>query len=105
LPLLLRFGEIGHQSPFELVAGARKKTFSTSETNSLSMKLKVTLEEAEEGGYIVSCPALPGCHSQGDTVEEALENIKEAIKGCLESLSEERMSSLTTQGKIIEVTV
>jgi len=69
------------------------------------MKLKVTLEEDEEGGYIVSCPALPGCHSQGDTAEEALENIKEAIEGCLESLSEERMSSLTTQGKIIEVTV
>lgn len=47
------------------------------------MKLKVTLEEAEEGGYIVSCPALPGCHSQGDTAEEALENIREAIEGCL----------------------
>ncbi|MCR3884779.1 type II toxin-antitoxin system HicB family antitoxin [Methanotrichaceae archaeon M04Ac] len=69
------------------------------------MKLKVTLEEAEEGGYIVSCPALPGCHSQGDTAEEALDNIKEAIEGCLESLSEERMGTLTTQGKIVEVTV
>jgi predicted RNase H-like HicB family nuclease len=69
------------------------------------MKLKVTLEEAEEGGYIVSCPALPGCHSQGDTAEEALENIREAIEGCLESLSDEKISSLTTQGKIIEVTV
>jgi len=69
------------------------------------MKLKVTLEETEEGGYIVSCPALPGCHSQGDTAEEALENIKVAIEGCLESLSEERMGTLTTQGKIVEVTV
>ena len=69
------------------------------------MKLKVTLEEAEEGGYIVSCPALPGCHSQGDTADEALENIKEAIEGCLESLSEERMGTLSNQGKIIEVTV
>jgi len=55
------------------------------------MKLKVTLEEAEEGGYIVGCPTLPGCHSQGDTVEEGLENIKEAIEGCLESLSEEML--------------
>jgi len=69
------------------------------------MKLKVTLEEAEEGVYIVSCPALPGCHSQGDTAEEALENIREAIEGCLESLSDEKISSLTTQGKIVEVTV
>ena len=51
------------------------------------MKFKVVLEE-EVGGYVVSCPAIPGCHSQGDTVEEALENIKEAITACLESLGE-----------------
>ena len=50
------------------------------------MNLKVVLQEAEEGGYIVSCPALPGSHSQDDNVEEALKNIKEAIVGCLESL-------------------
>ena len=50
------------------------------------MKLKVVLKDAEEGGYTVSCPALPGCHSQGDTIEEALDNIKEAIFGCLKSL-------------------
>ena len=43
------------------------------------MNLKVVLQEAQEGGYIVSCPALPGCHSQGDNAEEALKNIKEAI--------------------------
>jgi len=50
------------------------------------MNFKVVLQEAEEGGYIVSCPALPGCHSQGDNVDEALKNIEEAIVGCLESL-------------------
>jgi predicted RNase H-like HicB family nuclease len=61
------------------------------------MKLKVTLEEAEEGGYIVSCPALPGCHSQGDTADEALENILEAIEGCLESLSEETLYNRNKQ--------
>jgi predicted RNase H-like HicB family nuclease len=61
------------------------------------MKLKVTLEEAEEGGYIVSCPVLTGCHSQGDTAEEALENIKEAIEGCLESLSEETLYNRNKQ--------
>jgi predicted RNase H-like HicB family nuclease len=69
------------------------------------MNLKVVLQEAEEGGYIVSCPALPGCHSQGDNVEEALKNIKEAIVGCLESLSEERTRLTGSSGRIVEVTV
>jgi len=69
------------------------------------MNFKVVLQEAEEGGYIVSCPALPGCHSQGDTADEALENIKEAIVGCLESLAEERTRLLGAPGRIVEVTV
>jgi len=48
---------------------------------------KVILEPDEEaGGYVVSCPALPGCYSQGDTIDEALENIKEAIQLCLEDM-------------------
>jgi predicted RNase H-like HicB family nuclease len=63
------------------------------------MNFKVVLQEAEEGGYIVSCPALPGCHSQGDSMEEALKNIKEAIVGCLESLGEERTKLLELFGK------
>ena len=50
----------------------------------------VVLQQEDDGGYIVSCPALLGCHSQGDSMEEALENIKEAIAVCLESLVEER---------------
>jgi antitoxin HicB len=45
---------------------------------------KVILEPDENGGYIVTCPSLPGCYSQGESVEEALENIKEAIALCLE---------------------
>lgn len=44
------------------------------------MKLKVILEKAEEGGYVIHVPSLPGCISQGETKEEALENIKEAIQ-------------------------
>ena len=43
------------------------------------MELKVILEEQEEGGYTVYVPALPGCISQGDNLEEAVNNIKEAI--------------------------
>ncbi|HNQ55675.1 MAG: hypothetical protein BWY13_00814 [Euryarchaeota archaeon ADurb.Bin190] len=69
------------------------------------MNFKVVLQEAEEGGYIVSCPALPGCHSQGDSMDEALENIKEAIAGCLESLAEERTRLLGASERIVEVTV
>jgi antitoxin HicB len=47
----------------------------------------VLLEPDEEsGGYVVSCPSLPGCYSQGDTIEEALENIREAILLCLEDM-------------------
>lgn len=47
------------------------------------MKFRVTLIESEEG-FAVSCPALRGCHSQGSTKDEALENIKIAIKEWLE---------------------
>lgn len=52
------------------------------------MKFSVVTEKDKEGGYVVSCPAIKGCHSQGDTVEEALSNIKEAITGCLKTLNE-----------------
>lgn len=50
---------------------------------------KVLLEPDEEvGGYVVTCPTLPGCYSQGETVEEALANIREAIELCLEDMIE-----------------
>ena len=48
------------------------------------MKIKVILETQEEGGYAVYAPSLPGCISEGDTREEALGNIKEAIELYLE---------------------
>jgi predicted RNase H-like HicB family nuclease len=43
--------------------------------------------DEEDGGYVAECPAIPGCVSEGDTVEVALANIKEAIEACLESLA------------------
>ena len=49
------------------------------------MKVKVILEKAEEGGYIVYAPSLRGCISQGETREEALKNIKEAVELYLEA--------------------
>ena len=51
------------------------------------MKFTVVLTpDEEDGGYVAECPAIHGCVSEGDTVEEALANIREAIEGCLESL-------------------
>jgi predicted RNase H-like HicB family nuclease len=50
---------------------------------------KVILEPDESGGYVVTCPSFTGCYSQGDTIEEALENIKEAILLCIEELQAE----------------
>ena len=47
---------------------------------------KVFIEPDETGGYVVSCPSLAGCYSQGESIEEALENIKEAIMLCLEDM-------------------
>jgi predicted RNase H-like HicB family nuclease len=48
---------------------------------------KVFLERDEEyGGYVVVCPSLPGCYSQGKSVEDALANIREAIELCLEDM-------------------
>ena len=53
---------------------------------------KVLLEPDEEvGGYVVTCPALPGCYTVGDTIDEALENIKEAILLCLEDLQAQQL--------------
>jgi len=49
------------------------------------MKLIVTLERDEIGMVVAECPAIPGCISQGKTEEEALANIREAIRACIES--------------------
>jgi len=46
--------------------------------------------DTEDGGYWVECPDIPGCASRGDTIEEALTMIKDAIKGCLETLPKKK---------------
>jgi predicted RNase H-like HicB family nuclease len=81
------------------------EAFLSCDGKGVSMKFKVILEGAEEGGYIASCPALPGCHSEGDTVEEALDNIREAIAGCIESLNEEKGKAFGSHVMVVEVTV
>ncbi len=52
------------------------------------MKLEVIIEKGESGYYVAEVPALPGCISQGKTVEEAVTNIKEAIAGWLEVMND-----------------
>ncbi|MBI5789014.1 MAG: type II toxin-antitoxin system HicB family antitoxin [Candidatus Schekmanbacteria bacterium] len=47
------------------------------------MKLKVIVHKAEEGGFWAEVPAIPGCYTQDDTWEELLQNIYEAVEGCL----------------------
>ena len=47
------------------------------------MKIKVVVHEAEEGGYWAEVPAIPGCATQGETMEELRSNLREAIEGCL----------------------
>jgi predicted RNase H-like HicB family nuclease len=47
------------------------------------MKLRVIVHDAEEGGYWAEVPAIPGCATQGETFEELLQNLYEAVEGCL----------------------
>jgi predicted RNase H-like HicB family nuclease len=47
------------------------------------MKIKVVVHEAEEGGYWAEVPAIPGCATQGESMEELLQNLREAVEGCL----------------------
>ena len=56
--------------------------------NSSQMKLKVVIHKAEEGGFWAEVPAIAGCMTQGDSFEELLSNIYEAVEGCL-SIKEE----------------
>jgi predicted RNase H-like HicB family nuclease len=67
------------------------------------VKLKVLIHPAEEGGYWAEVPSLRGCYSQGETLEEVYENIREAIEGWLEVAGEEVQSKGDAQIAEIEV--
>jgi predicted RNase H-like HicB family nuclease len=66
------------------------------------MKLTVSLDRDEDGVWIVECPSIPGCVSQGSTREEAVENIKEAIRLCLDVRAEQGLP-LTIETRQVEV--
>ena len=68
------------------------------------MKFNVTIDRDEDGVWVVECPSIPGCVSQGETKEEALENIKEAITLCLEVRTELGLP-LTIETRQVKVVV
>lgn len=69
------------------------------------MDYSVIVHEAEEGGYWVEAPALPGCYSQGETLDDALDNVKEAIALYLEALMDEDMRIPMDSDVVFHVTV
>ena len=66
------------------------------------MKFNITIDRDEDGVWIVECPSIPGCVSQGETKDQALENIEDAITACLQ-VRAERGLPLTVETKQIEV--
>ena len=67
------------------------------------MHIKVILKPSEEGGYTTIVPALPGCVSEGNTREEAIKNIRQAIELCLEPVEDDSIS--TSDSEQVEITV
>ena len=67
------------------------------------MKLKVVIHNAEEGGFWAEVPAIPGCMTQGNTWEELIHNIYEAVEGCL-SIDVETVN-LSQNDRVLEVNV
>ena len=67
------------------------------------MKLKVVVHEAEEGGYWAEVPAIPGCATQGDSFEELLSNLYEAVEGCLSV--DVRQIATSTGDRVVEIAV
>ena len=69
------------------------------------MDCSVIVHEAEEGGYWVEAPALPGCYSQGETLNDALDNVKEAIALYLEALMDDDRRIPMDSDEVFHVTV
>ena len=67
------------------------------------MKLSVVVHEAEEGGFWAEVPAIPGCATQGDSFEELLTNLYEAVEGCLSV--DVSTASGSDKGRVIEIAV
>ena len=66
-------------------------------------RIQVLIEQDEDGKYIASCPSLQGCYTQGDTIEEAMENIQDVTEMCLEELFEEQKEIDLFYPQIIDI--
>ena len=69
------------------------------------MEYSVVVHEADEGGFWVEVPALPGCYSQGESVDEALRNVREAISLYLETLRDEGKDAPNDEDVVFKVAV
>jgi predicted RNase H-like HicB family nuclease len=67
------------------------------------MKIKVVVHEAEEGGYWAEVPSIPGCATQGESFDELLSNIYEAVEGCLSV--DVRDIPMSAKDKIMEIAI
>jgi len=67
------------------------------------MKIKVVIHEAAEGGYWAEVPSIPGCATEGETFEELLANLYEAVEACLSVDMDE--TALTKNARIVEIAV
>jgi predicted RNase H-like HicB family nuclease len=67
------------------------------------MRIKAQIHPAEEGGYWAEVPAMPGCITEGDTMEEVLANLKDAIEGWLEVANEQ--TSDESEVQVVEIAV
>ncbi len=65
------------------------------------MKIKVVVHEAEEGGYWAEVPAIPGCATQGETFEDLLRNLYEAVEGCLSV----DVVNVRSDGRVLEIAI
>ena len=69
------------------------------------MKFKIVIQQDEDGRYNASCPELKGCHSFGNTFEEALKNIREAIELYLEDVPEDELSGHRLKIEFLEIAI
>lgn len=87
----------------EIEAGPSEDRPAVPDARLTAMKLQVILEPSEEGGYTAIVPALPGCLSEGETRDEALENIREAIALYLEPIEDD--GEFAANAEVLEVAV
>ncbi len=69
------------------------------------MKFTIILTRDEDGFFVASCPALPGCHSQGRSREEAIANIEEAIRGYIVSMRKHKHRDSIPETVVVEIEV